>query len=265
MNNTTPALRATPPQLRSGIWEISNPPSTCGPVWGLLESPLHTKSMNWEAIITTLKLATATATILAVIGLPISYWVAFSKLRWKFLVEAVVALPLVLPPTVLGFYVLVAMGPRSPFGRWYESFAGHALPFTLEGLVIASTLYSLPFAVQPVAAAFRSIDRRMIEASWTLGVSSWGTFFRVIVPQAKAGLVAGFVLSFAHTVGEFGVVLMVGGNIPGVTRTISIHVYDEVQSMDYASAGMTSLALLVFSFLILSLVYSLTPRRDRIF
>jgi molybdate transport system permease protein len=221
--------------------------------------------MNWEAIITTLKLATATATILAVIGLPISYWVAFSKLRWKFLVEAVVALPLVLPPTVLGFYVLVAMGPRSPFGHWYESLTGHGLPFTLEGLVIASTLYSLPFAVQPVAAAFRSIDRRMVEASWTLGVSSWGTFFRVIVPQAKAGLVAGFVLSFAHTVGEFGVVLMVGGNIPGVTRTISIHVYDEVQSMDYASAGMTSLALLVFSFLILSLVYNLTPRRDRIF
>jgi molybdate transport system permease protein len=113
-------------------------------------------------------------------------------------VEAIVALPLVLPPPVLGFYVLVAMGPRSPFGRWYESLMGHGLPFTLEGLVIASTFYSLPFAVQPVAAAFRSIDRRMVEASWTLGVSSWGTFFRVIVPQAKAGLVAGFVLSFVH-------------------------------------------------------------------
>jgi molybdate transport system permease protein len=220
--------------------------------------------MNWEAIVTTLKLATATAAILAVIGLPISYWVAFSKWRWKFFVEAIVALPLVLPPTVLGFYVLVAMGTHSPLGHWYESLAGHGLPFTLEGLVIASTLYSLPFAVQPVAAAFRSIDRRMVEASWTLGVSSWGTFFRVIVPQARAGLIAGFVLSFAHTVGEFGVVLMVGGNIPGVTRTISIHVYDEVQSMDYASAGMTSLVLLVFSFLVLSLVYSLTPRRDRI-
>jgi len=219
--------------------------------------------MNWEAIVTTLKLATATAAILAVIGLPISYWVAFSKWRWKFLVEAIVALPLVLPPTVLGFYVLVAMGTRSPIGHWYESLTGHGLPFTLEGLVIASTLYSLPFAVQPVAAAFRSIDRRLVEASWTLGVSSWGTFFRVIVPQARAGLIAGFVLSFAHTVGEFGVVLMVGGNIPGVTRTISIHVYDQVQSMDYASAGTTSLMLLVFSFLVLSLVYSLTPRRDR--
>jgi len=220
--------------------------------------------MNWEAIVTTLKLATATAIVLAIIGLPISYWVAFSKWRWKFLVEAIVALPLVLPPTVLGFYVLVAMGPHSPFGRWYDSLTGHGLPFTLEGLVMASTLYSLPFAVQPVAAAFRTIDRRLIEASWTLGVSSWGTFLRVIVPHAKAGLIAGFVLSFAHTVGEFGVVLMVGGNIPGVTRTISIHVYDEVQSMNYASAGTTSLVLLVFSFVILSVVYSLAPNRGRI-
>ena len=200
--------------------------------------------MNWEAIVTTLKLSTATAIILAIAGTPISYWVAFSKWRWKFLVEAVVALPLVLPPTVLGFYILVALGPRSPFGRWFESLTGHGLPFTLEGLIVASVLYSLPFAVQPVAAAFRSIDRRYVEASWTLGVSSWGTFFRVIVPQAKAGLIAGFVLSFAHTVGEFGVVLMVGGNIPGVTRTISIHVYDEVQSLNYASAAVTSFALL---------------------
>ena len=221
--------------------------------------------MNWEAIVTTLKLSTATAIILAIAGTPISYWVAFSKWRWKFLVEAVVALPLVLPPTVLGFYILVALGPRSPFGRWFESLTGHGLPFTLEGLIVASTLYSLPFAVQPVAAAFRSIDRRYVEASWTLGVSSWGTFFRVIVPQAKAGLIAGFVLSFAHTVGEFGVVLMVGGNIPGVTRTISIHIYDEVQSGNYASAGATSFALLVFSFLILSFVYSLNSKRTRIF
>ena len=210
---------------------------------------------------TTLKLASVTAVILAIVGMPISYWVAFSNRRWKFLVETVVALPLVLPPTVLGFYILMALGPHSPFGRWYEALAGHGLPFTFEGLVVASTLYSLPFAVQPVAAAFRSIDRRYIEASWTLGVSSWGTFFRVIVPQAKAGLIAGFVLSFAHTVGEFGVVLMVGGNIPGVTRTISIHVYDEVQSFDYASAAVTSFALLVFSFLILSFVYSLTSNR----
>jgi len=212
--------------------------------------------MNWEAIVTTLKLAAATAAVLAVIGLPISYWVAFSRWRWKFLVEAIVALPLVLPPTVLGFYVLVAMGPRSPFGRWYESLTGHGLPFTLQGLVIASTLYSLPFAVQPVAAAFRSIDRRMIEASWTLGVSTWGTFCRVIVPQAKAGMIAGFVLSFAHTVGEFGVVLMLGGNIPGRTRVVSIEIYNRVESLDYAGAHRLSLLLLVFSFTALLVVYA---------
>ena len=171
------------------------------------------------------------------------------------------ALPLVLPPTVLGFYLLVAMGPLSPLGRWYADVVGHGLPFTFEGLVIASTLYSLPFAVQPMASAFESVDRRMIEASWTLGISNLETFFRVIVPQAWAGVVTGIVLSFAHTMGEFGVVLMVGGNIPGVTRTLSIAIYDDVYSLDYASAGTTSLVLLVLSFLILTLVYGLNRRR----
>ena len=140
--------------------------------------------MNWEAIATTLKLATLTSIILMILGLPLAYWVAFSKWRWKFLVEATVALPLVLPPTVLGFYVLVAMGPQSPLGRWYQSLAGHGLPFTFEGLVVASVLYSLPFAVQPIAAAFGSVDRKLIEASWMLGVSDLETFFRVIVPQS---------------------------------------------------------------------------------
>src|SRR5215831_12181771 len=171
--------------------------------------------MNWTAIWVTCKLASLTSIALLVIGLPIAYWLTFSKWRWKFLVEAVVALPLVLPPTVLGFYVLVAIGPRSPIGGWYERLTGHGLAFTFEGLVIGSTLYSLPFAVQPIAAAFASVDRRTIEASWMLGVSTIETFFRVIVPQSWAGLVTGFVLTFAHTMGEFGVVLMVGGNIPG--------------------------------------------------
>ena len=216
--------------------------------------------MNWEAIATTLKLAITTAIILMVISLPLSYWVAFSKWRWKFLVEAVVALPLVLPPTVLGFYVLIAMGPQSPVGRWYESIAGQGLPFTFEGLVLASVLYSLPFAVQPIAAAFGSVDRRLIEASWMLGVSNLGTFFRVIVPQSWAGVITGFVLSFAHTIGEFGVVLMVGGNIPGVTKTLSIDIYDQVQSLNYSSAGVTSAVLLVVSFVILSIVYGLNRK-----
>lgn len=216
--------------------------------------------MNWQAIATTLKLASATSLVLIVIALPLSYWIAFSKWRWKFFVEAVVALPLVLPPTVLGFYVLVAMGPQSPFGRWYESLAGHRLPFTFEGLVFASVLYSLPFAVQPIAAGFSSVERKFIEASWMLGVSNIETFFRVIIPQSWAGVMTGIVLSFAHTVGEFGVVLMVGGNIPGVTRTVSIDIYDQVQSLNYASAAATSAALLVFSFLILSIVYSLNRK-----
>src|SRR6266498_1199509 len=146
--------------------------------------------MNWEALRTTLKLASMTSAILLMISLPLSYWIAFSKWRWKFLVEAVVALPLVLPPTVLGFYVLLALGPRGPLG-------------------------SLPLPVQPIAAAFGSVDRKYIEASWMLGVSNFETFFRVIIPQSWAGVMTGLVLSFAHTIGEFGVVLMVGGDIPG--------------------------------------------------
>jgi molybdate transport system permease protein len=209
--------------------------------------------MNWEALITTLKLASATSMILIIIGLPLSYWIAFSAWRWKFIVEAVVALPLVLPPTVLGFYVLLAMGPRGPLGRF-------SLAFTFQGLVIASVLYSVPFAVQPMAAAFGSVDRKTIEASWMLGVSNFETFFRVIVPQSWAGLVTGVVLSFAHTLGEFGVVLMVGGNIPGVTRTLSLDIYDQVQELNYSSAAATSAVLLIISFVILSIVYGLNRK-----
>src|SRR6476660_6789284 len=216
--------------------------------------------MDWTAILLTLRLALVVCLILLAVGLPIAYWVAFSKWRFKFLVEAVVALPLVLPPTVLGFYVLLAMGPQSPFGRLYESLAGHGLPFTFEGLVIGSVLYSLPFAVQPIAAAFGSIDRKYIEASWMLGVSNLGTFFRVIIPQSWAGVITGIVLSFAHTLGEFGVVLMVGGNIPGVTRTLSIDIYDQVQSLNYSSAASTSAVLLIISFVILSIVYGLNRK-----
>jgi molybdate transport system permease protein len=216
--------------------------------------------MNWQALATTLELATFTAGILAVISLPLSYWIAFSKWRLKFIVEAVVALPLVLPPTVLGFYVLVALGPRSPIGRWYESLAGHGLPFTFEGLVVASVLYSLPFAVQPIAAAFGSVERKYIEASWMLGASNLKTFFRVIIPQSWAGLMTGIILSFAHTLGEFGVVLMVGGNIPGVTRTLSIDIYDQVQALNYSSAAITSVVLLSVSFVILSIVYGLNRK-----
>ena len=216
--------------------------------------------MNWTAIFTSLALAGSTMAILLVLGIPLAYWIAFSRRRWKFLVESVVALPLILPPTVLGFYLLVALGPRSPIGQWYESYFGGTIPFTFKGLVIASTLYSMPFAVQPIAAAFGAIDRRLIEASWTLGVSRWGTFLRVIVPQSAAGLITGAVLSFAHTIGEFGVVLMIGGNLEGQTRTVSIDIYDNVQTLNYADANATALLLLVFSFVTLAIVYALNRK-----
>jgi molybdate transport system permease protein len=213
--------------------------------------------MNWGAIVLTLKLAALTAVILIVVGLPIAYWLTYSRRRWKFLVESVVALPLVLPPTVLGFYLLVAIGPRSPIGEWYQAAVGHPLVFTFEGLVVASVLYSLPFAVQPFTAAFGAVDPKLVEASWTLGVSRLATFVRVTLPMSVAGVVSGVVLSFAHTLGEFGVVLMVGGNIPGATRTVSIDIYDEVQALNYAGAAQTALVLLVFSFLVLSVVYAI--------
>jgi molybdate transport system permease protein len=213
--------------------------------------------MDWTALWLSVRLATATTMVLLVAGVPIAYWIVFSPRRWKFFVEAVVAMPLVLPPTVLGFYVLMAIGPLSPVGRLYAAVAGHGLPFTFQGLLVASVLYSLPFAVQPFSAEFASVDRRLLEASWSLGVSRVATFRRIVLPLSVRGLVTGIVLTFAHTLGEFGVVLMVGGNVPGVTRTISISIYDAVQAVDYQSAGRTSLLLLVISFGILTATYAL--------
>jgi molybdate transport system permease protein len=212
-------------------------------------------TIDWQTFWLTLQLAFAVSVLLLLLGLPIAYWIAFSSWRWKFLVQAIVALPLVLPPTVLGFYVLVALGPRSPLGRWWISLTGHTLAFTFSGLVIGSVIYSLPFAVQPFAASFASVDRKLIAASATLGASSVRTFFRVIAPLSVPGLVTGAALSFAHTMGEFGVVLMVGGNIPGVTRTVSIDIYDRVQAADYAGANQTALALLILCFVLLMIVY----------
>ena len=216
--------------------------------------------MDWQAFLLTIRLAVLVAAILVLIGLPIAYWITYSRWRWKFLAEAVIALPIVLPPTVLGFYVLVALGPHSPIGRWWEALTGHTLAFTFQGLVIGSLLYSLPFAVQPFAASFAAVDPKLIAASATLGASKLRTFFRVILPLSASGLVTGVALSFAHTMGEFGVVLMVGGNIPGVTRTVSIDIYDQVQASNYASANQTALVLLTISFVVLSAVYALNRR-----
>jgi molybdate transport system permease protein len=216
--------------------------------------------IDWQAFRLTVELAVVVSAILCGIGLPLAYWLAFSRWRGKFLVEALVALPIVLPPTVLGFYVLVALGSQSPLGRWWQSLTGHTLAFTFSGLVMGSILYSLPFAVQPFTASFLSVDRKLLAASATLGVSPLRTFFRVVLPLSVPGLVTGVVLAFAHTMGEFGVVLMIGGNIPGVTRTVSISIYDQVQASNYSAANAMALLLLVFCFAVLAVVYGVNRR-----
>lgn len=213
--------------------------------------------MDLAALRLSLALATLTTLALLALGLPVAYWLATSRWRWKFLVEAVVALPLVLPPTVLGFYLLFGLGPRSPLGRAYEAVVGHRFPFSFEGLVVASILYSAPFAVQPFAAALAAVDRRLVEASHGLGVSRLATFFRVTLPLSWNGILAGAVLAFAHTLGEFGVVLMVGGNVAGETRTLSIAIFDHVEALEYGAANRTAAFLLALSFAVLVLVYAL--------
>lgn len=216
--------------------------------------------MDWQAIRLTAALATIVSLILLLIGLPLAHVLTFSRRRWTFVLEAIVSLPLVLPPTVLGFYLLTAMGNRSPIGRWWTSLTGHGLAFTFEGLVIASVLYSLPFAVQPIAAAFARVDPALREASATLGASPLRTFWRITLPLSIEGVIAGAVLSFAHTVGEFGVVLMVGGNLPGITRTVSMSIYDQVQALQYEEASLTALVMLAFSFTVLIAVYAIRHR-----
>jgi molybdate transport system permease protein len=216
--------------------------------------------VDTTAIWLTLRLALCTTAILFLVGLPLAYWLATTRWRGRFVVEAVVALPLILPPTVLGFYILLATGPNSPLGRLYASVTGGLLPFSFAGILLGSILYNLPFAVRPFAAAFAGVDRRLVEASWCLGVSRLGTFFRVTLPLGWPGILTGVVLTFAHTVGEFGVVLMVGGNIPGVTRTLSISIYDDVQALNYESAGRTALLLVALSFAVLCVTYALGRR-----
>jgi molybdate transport system permease protein len=216
-----------------------------------------------EALLLSIKLAICVSAILLLCGAPLAYWLANSQWRGKFLLESIVALPLVLPPTVLGFYVLVAIGPRGPLGRLWQAAFGHALAFTFGGLVIASVIYSLPFAVQPLIAAFEGVDRKLLDASAVLGAGRLRTFWRVILPLSVPGVVTAVVLSFAHTMGEFGVVLMVGGNLRGVTRTVSIDIYDHVQSLEYAEANRLALALLGFSFVVLAIVYGINRQVGR--
>jgi len=216
--------------------------------------------MDLQALILSAELAGLTTALLLVLGLPLAWWLSTSRWRARFLVEAVVALPLVLPPTVLGFYLLAGLGPHSPAGRLFAAVTGHPFPFSFTGLLLASVLYSLPFAVQPFSGALAGVDRRLVEASHTLGVSALATFFKVTLPLAWPGVLAGAVLTFAHTLGEFGVVLMVGGNIPGRTRTLSVAIFDHVEALEYGAAHRTAALLLAISFAVLALVYALQRR-----
>lgn len=216
--------------------------------------------MDWAAIGVTLKLAAATTTVLAAVGLPLAWWLATTRWSGKFLVEAAVTLPLLLPPTVIGFYILTAAGPNSPVGQAYESATGSRLPFSFAGILLGSVIFNLPFAVRPFTSAFAAVDRRLVEAAWCLGVSRTATYFRVVLPLAWPGILTGLVLTFAHTVGEFGVVLMVGGSIPGVTRTLSIAIYDDVQALQYESAARASAVLVAFAFGVLCATYALQRR-----
>ncbi len=210
--------------------------------------------MDWQAFFLSIKLSAYTVAILLVLGLIIARWLAWRDFSGKGLVEGIVALPLVLPPTVLGYYMLVLLGRQSPIGMAIESITGQTLVFSFAGLVLASVVYSLPFAVQPMLRAFEAVPRSLREAAWCSGLSRWSTFWRVELPLIKSGVVSAVALSFAHTMGEFGVVLMVGGSIPGQTRTISIAIFDRVQSFDNSAAGIMSLSLLVFAFGTVSLV-----------
>jgi len=212
------------------------------------------------ALRVTLQLAGLSTLILLVLGTPLAWWLALSRWRFKFLVEAVVALPLVLPPTVLGFYLLVALGPHGPVGGLMEALGGRPLAFTFAGLVVGSVIYSLPFVVQPLHNAFTSVGRRPLEVAATLRASPFDRFFTVAVPLARPGFLTATVLGFAHTVGEFGVVLMIGGNIPGRTQVLSIAIYDHVESLEYGHAHLLSGGLLALSFLLLLAVYALNRR-----
>ena len=216
--------------------------------------------MDWVAVGVTLKLAALTTGVLAVVGLPLAYWLATSRRAWRPLVDAAVAVPLLLPPTVLGFYLLMSTGPDTPVGRLYEWVAGGTLPFSFTGVLIASVVYNLPFAVRPFVAGFAAVDRRLLEAARCLGASPVRTFRTVVLPLSWPAVLAGLVLAFAHTVGEFGVVLMVGGNIPGITRTVALAIYDDVQALDYASAHQASAVLLVFAVAVLAATYALQRR-----
>lgn len=211
--------------------------------------------IDWQPLILTFKLAAVTSAILLLIGVPIAYFLAYTKTRYKPILEALVSMPLVLPPSVLGFYLLLVFSPQSGLGLWIHETFNVQFVFSFIGIVLGSIIFSLPFMVQPIQAGFQQLPMSLIEASQTLGLSKWQTFLRVLIPNIKPSLLTGVVLSFAHTIGEFGVILMIGGNIPGVTKVASIAIYDEVESLNYYAAHFYSLVLVLVSFLVLLIVY----------
>lgn len=211
---------------------------------------------DWSAILLTLKLATVVTGLLLLLGTPLAWWLARTRSWWKGPVGAVVALPIVLPPTVIGFYLLITLGPHGPVGRLTEAMGLGLLPFTFPGLVLASVFYSLPFVVQPLQQAFEALGERPLEVAATLRASPWDTFFSVVLPLARPGFLTATILGFAHTVGEFGVVLMIGGNIPDKTRVVSVQIYDHVEALEYAEAHWLAGGMLLFSFLVLLALYA---------
>ena len=216
-----------------------------------------------QAILLTFKLASMTTLILLLICTPLAWWLARTRSSWKGPVDALIGLPLVLPPVVLGFYLLVLMGPSGPVGRFMQSFGWEPLPFTFAGLVVGSVFYSLPFVVKPIEGAFEAMGDRPLEVAATLRASPLDTFFSVVLPQARSAYLTAAVMGFAHTVGEFGIVLMMGGNIPGKTRVISVQIYDHVEALEYTQAHWLAGGLLVFSFLVLLALYTLQPTGRR--
>lgn len=220
---------------------------------------------DWQSLFLTFKLALVTTVILVVCGIPLAYWLAFSRKRSRFIIEPLVSLPLVLPPTVLGFYILVAFSPKHFLGSFLESSFGIRVAFSFSGLVIGSVLFSLPFMVNPVKAGFQGFPVNLIEASYCLGKTRWQTLCKVVLPNMKPALLSGFIMAFAHTIGEFGVVLMVGGNIPNQTRVASISIFSEVEALNYDTAGFYSLILVGISFTILFLFYFLNRKSIKLF
>jgi len=229
-----------------------------------VEPMLGLTAEDWQAISLTIRLASLVTIILLIIATPVAWWLTTTRSRLKPVVGAIVALPLVLPPTVIGFYLLIAMGPNGPVGELTQSLGIGTLPFTFTGLVIASVIYSFPFVVQPIQNSLEALGKRPLEVAATLGASRFDTFFTVVLPLAKPGFITATILGFAHTVGEFGVILMIGGNIPGETQVISVLIYEHVESLQYAQAHSLSAGMIIFSFIVLLILYGFNQKQKTI-